>query len=683
MNDKSFSGFLDKAVKNDCEEAKRYKNQMQAVKLLTSARLTFNNPAPSEQNIKKCCENCQKVLQMSPAVNRKCRGEASYILYKYIVANSYRSPSGETAQDYLDESRGCGYALAQKEWMESNTLSITPQYERSSEETSGICYANAENIYSKTFAATIPVSWNAQFKPYDLKYVEEKICDNICCRFLLVDEDERNNLHDFLALLQLIKKCAPKSLEHYEVFIRHTYEGAKPIVDTALSYLPDYTIPVYILDDDKQAAQQLLSCHPLFYPIKSVCFDSSASQTGQERPILNFIVLGSTNVAEWLVREAFWMMSFRKDLIECRIIILAENGMKFDSNIKSRYPGMAAGCLKIDGIGFPAIRGINVDLSSPALSEELADILQSSPYNYFAVAAGTDEENLSFAMKIRESLIRIGISKKNTRELFNSSPVAFLCRDDSLSWISKKMVVEKEEYGDQWFNTWSLIPFGEVSKRYSWDNITGGTFEQLARCIHYQYSQVTQKDVSNNTPEYRKATDEYYARQYNQDSSYSSALSIPYRIFQFRDSERKPIIPAVWNMLRTTTFSSVNQLKALASRLERLGLPYDAMKEEIEEIGEWEHARWVRWMVSRGWLPASIDDAVFAYKNGNKRQQLFVAKLHPCICSYKELGTLHDELLKECGINKEFFKYDRDNIKATRELLELKWLRTDSKEREI
>lgn len=40
-------------------------------------------------------------------------------------------------------------------------------------------------------------------------------------------------------------------------------------------------------------------------------------------------------------------------------------------------------------------------------------------------------------------------------------------------------------------------------------------------------------------------------------------------------------------------------------------------------------------MLSRGWLPASADDAVFAVKCGNERQQLFVAKLHPCICAYE------------------------------------------------
>lgn len=95
-------------------------------------------------------------------------------------------------------------------------------------------------------------------------------------------------MQDFFSLLQLIKDSSPESVEYYEVFIRHDFEKAKSLVDTALSHLANYKIAVYILDDDKQAAQQLLSFHPLFYPVKSINFNLPAIQTGQERPILNF-----------------------------------------------------------------------------------------------------------------------------------------------------------------------------------------------------------------------------------------------------------------------------------------------------------------------------------------------------------------------------------------------------------
>lgn len=151
--------------------------------------------------------------------------------------------------------------------------------------------------------------------------------------------------------------------------------------------------------------------------------------------------------------------------------------------------------MKIDGIAFPVIEGINVDYGSPELYQEINKLLDISRYNYFAVATESDEGNLSLATKIRELLIRNYVSNRKKQDLMISPPVAFLCRDDNLSCISKEMIVEEENEGDRWFNTLNLIPFGEISRRYSFNNITGGTFEELARCIHYQYNNVTPKEV--------------------------------------------------------------------------------------------------------------------------------------------------------------------------------------------
>ena len=63
------------------------------------------------------------------------------------------------------------------------------------------------------------------------------------------------------------------------------------------------------------------------------------------------------------------------------------------------------------------------------------------------------------------------------------------------------------------------------------------------------------------------------------------------------------------------------------------------------------------------------------------RPQLFVAKLHPCICSYYDLQILQDELLTRCGMNKDFFTYDLLNIRDTQKLLALEWLHPTSKEK--
>ena len=82
-------------------------------------------------------------------------------------------------------------------------------------------------------------------------------------------------------------------------------------------------------------------------------------------------------------------------------------------------------------------------------------------------------------------------------------------------------------------------------------------------------------------------------------------------------------------------------------------------------------------------MPATIDEVTFAVENGNPHQQLFVAKLHPCICSYNDLKVLQNELLLRCNIEKDFFTYDLQNIKDTNKLLALEWIQPEPKESEI
>ena len=95
-------------------------------------------------------------------MNAKFCGEASYILYKYIKLGLYISPTGETSQDYLNLSHRLGYPLAKDEWTACNIFSIEPQFERAHINKAGVCFANAKNMISETFARTVPDSWRTE-----------------------------------------------------------------------------------------------------------------------------------------------------------------------------------------------------------------------------------------------------------------------------------------------------------------------------------------------------------------------------------------------------------------------------------------------------------------------------------------------------------------------------------------
>ena len=678
------AGYLREAVNAGYQPAVQKDNEVKANQLLIEARSRFHKVEPLFNCIERisaekkrlleriageCCEKCEQILKIPSYVPDTYKGEASYILYKCINSNAYTPKTGETARYYLKISSRCGYEDAVAEWKKVDDSTITPKVERSSAESVGVCYTNADNPISATFEKTIPDSWGGIFQPFDLETECERMLSGIACRFLLVDDNYQKNAEDFFQLLQLVKANLKEQAPlNWEIFLRHDSDTIRALVDTALSRLPKVSIPVYILNDDKIAAQQLLSRHPLFFPVRSIKVGEKSTTEGR-KPLLHFVVVGTSDAAQWLVREAFWMMGFRNNAIDTQITILAENAKAFENQLKSRYPGMAQGQINIQGVALPAIHGKDVDPFSWNFTKEISEITAQTPYCYFAVATDSDDTNLALATRLRETLIRRAITSKQKDSLLQQTPIAFLCRDNQTAWLSRSLVIEKEDYGDSWYNTWALIPFGEYSARYTFDEIAGGTFDALAKCIHYQYSQIPSSDAISCTTKASKATIEYYRRQYNQDSSYSMALGMPYRLFQFQDAYGQQICPTAWSILECTVYSSVTRLKYLASRLRT-----DPSTEEIKEIAEWEHGRWIRWMLSRGWLPLSFEEAVFAYKCGNPRQQLFVSKQHPCICAYEDLKKLQTILQESCGIKKDFHTYDSSNIRDTKKLLSLEWI---------
>lgn len=667
--------YLKESVKASYEPAKLWKNNTDAKKILEKIRSIYENPASTAESIIRCCRSCEEVLYFTPAVDKAYRGESAFVLYKYICARKYHPSTNESADYYLKISNNCGFYLAEEAWKESNESRITPKLVRAEADSIGRCYSNKRNQYTKVFEKTIPESWERWLAEFDLTVMRIKIHEKTAKRFLFFDDEFEKNIEDLFELLQLIKDEKPDEKDlKIEIFIRHDSEIARALIDTALSSIPEYTIPIFLIDDDKTSAQQLLSRHPLFFPVRAVDLKESAKRLKEERPILHFVILGTSKVAKWLVREAFWMMGFRENAISCKITVVDENAEEFVRKIKAQYPGMVKSDFEVEEIELPEILKANVDFHSFELSDTIKDFIEETPYCYFAVATESDEENLLLATRIREVLVRNHIERKDKHALETPNPIAVLCRKDQIAWTAKRLVIEKETYGDRWFNTWSLIPFGNLSGYYTWDLIDGGTFGKLSKCIHYQFSGLKPEEAGINVEKIREMDKGYYGRQYNHDSSYCLALSMPYRIFQFRDINGNQIMPIAWEIWDEKAFASVEQLNYLANRSKGIS------EKEYKTIAVWEHDRWVRWMLSRGWLPASAEDAVFAFESGNERQQLFVARLHPCICSYEAQKELGNTLKRECGIHSDFYSYDMANIKDTKKLLGLEWLRGKEKE---
>ena len=564
-------------------------------------------------------------------------------------------------------------------------------------------------------------------------------------RYLFISDDQQKNLHDALAFLQLLQDKASTEWQGQlpRLYIRNDSEIAAAAVDTAMSHLM-VCCDVRIINDAKCAAQQLLGRHPLFYPLPWNEFD-------MQKPNLNFVIIGTSDVAEWLCREAFWMTGFRNNSVSGRITIVAPEANTFVTRIKTQNPGMASNKISIEGIGLADIRAEKTTFEQADFMYTINKLREEpNTYLYFAVVTGTDEENLALARWLRVSLIRNAI--KNGRELDRNAkvPIATYCRDTQLNLIARNMVLEGDEYGNAWFNNWALIPFGSLADTYSCNCIDDEILETMSKCIHLEYSGV---DPALTGDELQKAVeyslDSYYRHQYNRDSSYSIALGMPYRLFQFKreavstmlkwlldqqmiqiqdehsrlkvanyDKEYSSLIPQGWDILDSSAWASQAFWQKIGDRfpqgipsmlelvLWRIPLLYSKQEdkmdteemdsselhkayrdlapepklwlEELIAVSEWEHARWTRWMLSRGWMPATVKEAVFAYRSGNTRQQLFVARLHPCICSFADLLTLAKELREEAKyekepLDKDFVKYDVRNVFNTKQIMQLQW----------
>lgn len=374
---------------------------------------------------------------------------------------------------------------------------------------------------------------------------------------LLLDHDEQRNLNQLLRLLQAVKdnnrENEKGAWKHLEVYIRGEEEQIGTLVDTALNHLGNTIIPVYILDDAKWSAQSLLAAHPLFYPVREM------THKNEEQPTtLNFVVLGSGKTCEWLVREAFYLLTSDRKELTTKITVLASDAEQFFSRLCGTCPGLSKEKMLTGKSGWDrteieklwdsftkidAGKDNQVSFHTDSWINRLDSIagmgLERNEKYYFAIDIGTDLENLNLAVRLREWTIRRLILKGDKGILSDLPVIAFKCRDNNIAALSRKMSVSLADHGDAWYNNHEIISFGSLKERYNWTEINGGVFEQISYCIHMNYSGVPadKQHEEEYSGQVRDARKSYYTRLYNRDSSYSVAISLPYRLWESKTME--------------------------------------------------------------------------------------------------------------------------------------------------
>lgn len=758
MSEESKKTEIDKKSKDTKKQKERenkrniYIKQIERIALLIFPKENFlesnkiseekTNDSIFESDIRKAKEELDDVKHYIQSENYHKAGklcEKIFFTYKYATdeikvntleylikccENGYTIPSIFSSVDSIDKLTKYYDPAKRKD------LKETPKPAESKISGRFTINYKGNNIYD-WISKTSPSSWG---EPCISETPEETIQPNIHQHIILIHDNFDVNLQDALNILDKIQKSINTNetsifnWKDLELYIRCNENDIIPLLDTALSYFTEDNniessnnfslIKIYLLDEAKRSVDYLFAKHPLFYPLTLSNTDKNSA--------VNLVIVSNNEdqrYAKWLIKEGFWMLPRSEQTVQSKITLLSPNASEICSSIKSENPGLTQFSvidntklepfdehyeINIDDILFPEINYKNTSLSDFSIREELKKIYSSDDLLYIVVDSNSDFEGINLGTKIREFYIQKtaleGHIKNYSRKNYTIAVHCF--NPDYAGLVSDLIIPKEEEHSNLWYNSYNLIPFGSLKELYSWEKLNGGIFEELAQCIHLQYS-----DSDYKKENCKKNLTSYFKRLYNRDSSFSVALSMPYRLFE------AGITPKIWSIENPNGWWNEKIREELATEYNQKLFPNEDPSvpdsKLRERLAKYEHMRWCCWALTRGWLPVNPVQVTQYITAGVKRHTLQIAKLHPCICSWKGLELLQEELCRAALypklalyyvsseydykeeetiplLNKEFARYfsykdvynkdfsqfqklDYRNVEKTSDILKIKW----------
>ena len=376
------------------------------------------------------------------------------------------------------------------------------------------------------------------------------------------------------------------------------------------------------------------------------------------------VVVGNHPVALQIVREASWFMTFDES-ISTKITMLTPFGKSLKNELLTLCPEITASMsMEEEHILMPCFPFPDADVTKLKTLQDVVDKLaESCNALYFAVAVSkSSTDNLNAAILVREAYLRAWIKFAKKGERPPCSPIAYFCPDVNFALLSKRAIVYAQDYGGDWFNNFSLTPFGS-QLRYSWPQLISDPIERLAVQIHLVYCSVTTKNFDEK--KCQEVYSDYAKWTYNFRSSAAVAMSLPTRIFLLERLSGKKLFDR-----ENKNFFAKENLQQLSNQFET----DDKLKDYLPLLFEWEHLRWIKYQRANSWRLATRRDAKIFLKGGNMRQNLWIARLHACLEEYENLPSLAEEL-REYGLktkdgnSKDFQALDKAIILATKDLL--------------
>ena len=470
--------------------------------------------------------------------------------------------------------------------------------------------------------------------------------------FLLMSEDEENNLNECLILLDKLfnivldksKEEKWKIIDTIDIFISAKYETASMLIDANISDMgSDIYFKVHIMDQDRDTVHKLLCEAPLFLP---------ALKKGNNKT--EVVLFGSSEMNYNFIKESI-ACTYLGSSHAIKITLLGENAYILENRLHQECPGIYSdnphiSCIRpvfikcsINDTDFPNY--IYGKIYDQVLGEECEDYFDTEMVNalcdanYFVVDYSDDLENIKFATELRTWLMR-------SKGSFNRAPfIGVNCSDEQNSYLASHLTLSGQASGKSYFNKYDLFPVGISAQIYSYENmIKNPVLNDFALRIHKSYYGDNERTAEN----------DFYSYSYNADSSLSTAIGLCYRFFAagalFNDKD---------NYLNFGFFKA----PYIGTKFE------EVYKEKLEYLAALEQSRWNGFMLSRGWESANKSE-VQAYKEQSTgwQHKHILAKKHPFIREWEDLDA--HKLTELLDILKSKFDYDRQPQVTTRKSIE-------------
>lgn len=522
------------------------------------------------------------------------------------------------------------------------------------------CFANSLDGNNTIFLSTIPdrkwalftteqhtTSYINSFRVKDVdEFIEKQHFGDFDSKtsqtvFLFMSLDEDRNLNECLMLLDKLfnialrmpEKQRNEFIDQIKIYVGVKYEMASKLIDANINDMgDDIFFKIYVVDESRDSAHQLLCDAPLFMPL--------LSETKHETSI-NVVLFGCSETNYSIIKESIGCAYLGKDY-PISITMLGTCADRMERRLRQECPGLfhesRIECIRpkfisccIEEEDFPNIIYGSIYDEQP--DNELVKTLGTG--NYFVVDLSSDHDSIRFAMELRTWLLR-------SRGTFDRTPfIGVKCKNSQNSYLASHLTLSGQAAGDTYYSRYDLFPFGISRELYSFNRlIENPRLEEVALQIHKSY-------YGGND---RQAENDYYSFSYNADSSLLTAIGIGYRLFAggsfFAQKEQ---------YLNCGVFDSVDLLKRYV----------EAIKSKEELAASLEQSRWNGFMLSRGWETADINQ-VRAYKDQSTgfSHKHTLAKLHPFIREWHDLDS--DDLLNILGMLQSKFDYDKHPKSTTR-----------------